>query len=189
MKKATVKLKSLTPVTFGKFHQMPPEEKELPDAYERRTWREKAHYTDDGFVKIPGTMIGNCIRESAKFLSLQIPGKGKSTYSKHFDAGIIIYNDIKTTVHKNDLQGHIQHVPSDGTPGGSRRVLKVFPIIQEWSGQIEILIGDEIITADVFEKVLRNAGQLIGLGTWRPRNRGMNGRFELVSMKWSDNNK
>jgi len=186
MKKATVKLYSLTPTTFGKFHQAPKLEKELPDAYEQRTWKEKAHYTDDLFVKIPGTMIGNCIRESAKFLSLQIPGKGKSTYSKHFDAGIIIYNDIKTEIHKNDLQGHIQHVPSDGTPGGTRRVLKVFPIVQEWGGQIEILIGDDIITADVFEKVIKNAGSLIGIGTWRPRNRGMNGRFIVEDIKWND---
>jgi len=189
MKKATVKLKSQTPITFGKHHQTPPLEKELPDAYERRTWRERAHYTADGFVKIPGNMIANCIRESAKFLSLQIPGKGKSTYTKHIDAGIIIYDDIKTTVHKNDLQGDPVFVPSGGDPGGSRRVPKIFPIVNEWQGQIDILIVDEIITPNVLETVIKNAGLLIGLGTWRPRNRGMNGRFDLVSMKWSENNK
>ena len=189
MKKAIIKLKSLTPITFGKFHQTPKLEKELPEAYEIRTWKEKAHYTDDGFIKIPGIMIANCIRESARFLSLQIPGKGKSTFTKHFDSGITIYDDIKTTVKKNDLQGHTQHVPSDGTMGGTKRVIRVFPIIHEWSGQITVLIGDDIITSDIFETVIKNAGNLIGLGTWRPRNRGMNGRFELADMKWFDNGK
>ena len=187
MKTAICKLKSLTPVTFGKFHQEEKLPKELHDAYEKRTWKAKAHYTDAGRVKIPGAMIGNCIRESAKFMSLQIPGKGKATYTKHFDSGIIITNDIDTGLTREQLQGDVRHVPSDGRPGGTTRVIKVFPIVPEWHGDIVVKIGDDIITSDVFEQVVRNAGNLIGIGTWRPRNRGMNGRFELVSMKWVDN--
>lgn len=186
MKKAICKLKSITPVTFGRFHQENKLEKELPDAYEKRTWKEKAHFNEDGFLKIPGAMIANCIRESAKFMSLQIPGKGKSTYTKHFEAGIIIYNDITTNITKETLQGDARHVPSGGRPGGTKRVIKIFPIVQEWEGEVIVYVGDNIITADVFEDVVRNAGNLIGIGTWRPRNRGMNGRFELVDMKWSE---
>lgn len=186
MKIATITLKGITPVTFGKFHQTEKEKKELPDAYEKRTWKEKAHYTDDDYVKIPGQMIANCIRESAKFLSIPVAGKGKSTYTKHFEAGIIIQGDIKTPIKKDTLQGDVRHVPSDGRPGGTRRVIKIFPIIQDWKGTLEVFIGDDIITADIFEQVVRNAGNLIGIGTWRPRNRGMNGRFELVDMKWKE---
>lgn len=184
MKKAICKLKSLSPVTFGKFHQTPKLEKELSDRYELRTWKEKAHYDGKGFVKIPSAMIGNCIRESAKFMSIQIPGKGKATYTKHFDAGIFVQNDIITKVHKDKLDGYTHHVPADGMPGGTKRVIKTFPIVQEWEGEIIVLIGDPIITADIFEDVIRNAGNLIGIGTWRPRNRGSNGRFELVDMQW-----
>lgn len=186
MKKAICKLKSITPITFGRFHQENKLEKELPDAYEKRTWKEKAHFNEDGHVKIPGAMLANCIRESAKFMSLQIPGKGKATYTKHFEAGIIIYNDIVTKITKAELQGDTRHVPSDGRAGGTKRVIKIFPILQKWEGEIIVYIGDNIITADVFEDVVRNAGNLIGIGTWRPRNRGMNGRFELVDMKWSE---
>lgn len=187
MKKAICKLKSITPVTFGRFHQEPKKDKELSDAHERRTWKEKAHYDDQDNVKIPGAMIANCIRESAKFLSLPIPGKGKATFTKHFEAGIIIYNDIITSIKKESLQGDTRHVPSDGRPGGTKRVIKIFPIVHEWEGEITVFIGDPIITPDIFEDVVRNAGNLIGIGTWRPRNRGMNGRFELVDMKWIDN--
>lgn len=187
MKKAILKLKSITPVTFGRFHQEKKLEKELPDHYEQRTWKEKAHFDEAGLVKIPGVMIANCIRESAKFMSLQIPGKGKATYTKHFDAGIIIYNDIVTTTHRDELQGDTRHVPADGRPGGTKRVIKIFPILSEWEGEVIVYIGDPIITADIFEEVIRNAGNLIGIGTWRPRNRGMNGRFELIDMQWIEN--
>ena len=187
MKTVTLHVKSLTPITFGKYHQTEKLEKELHDDYEQRTWREKTHYNKDGFVYIPGTMVTNCLRESAKYLSLPIKGKGKATYTKHFDAGLIPMNDIVLKVKKDDVKGHAQHVPSDGKPGGSKRVIKMFPIIHDWEGTITIAIGDDIITADVFEQVVRNAGNLIGLGTWRPRNRGMNGRFELLSMQWNKN--
>lgn len=183
MKKAICTLRSLTPTTFGKFHQSPKLNNENHDGHETRTWKEKAHYDGDK-VMIPGAMIGNCIRESAKFLSIQIPGKGKATYTKHFDAGIIVQNDIITNVTKEKLSGITVHVPSDGRPGGTKRVPKIFPIIHEWEGEITVYIGDLVITPEVFETVLRNAGSLIGIGTWRPRNRGMNGRFELVKMKW-----
>lgn len=186
MKKAVIKLRSTTAATFGKFHQEPKKEKEIPQDYEERTWKEKAHYTDDDYVKIPGVMIANCIRESAKFMSLQIPGKGKATYTKHFDAGIIPGNDIITKIKKEQVKGVAVHVPSDGRPGGSTRVMKYFPKIENWEGEVTIYIGDDIITKEVFEKVIRNAGSLIGIGTWRPRNRGMNGRFELVDLKWSE---
>lgn len=188
MKKAICKLKNITPLTFGKFHQTEKLSKELAGDYEQRTWREKLHVAKDDFVKIPGPMFGNCIRESAKFLSLQIPGKGKATYTKHFDAGIIILNDIVLNIKKESVPASIQHVPSDGRPGGTTRVIKYFPIVHDWEGVLEILIADDMITADVLETVLRNAGNLIGIGTWRPRNRGMNGRFELVGMKWVENN-
>lgn len=186
MKKAICKLKSLTPVTFGKFHQTPKLPKELDGDYERRVFKEKAHYTDDGFVKIPGIMFQLCLSDSAKFLNIQIPGKGKQTYTKHFEAGIIIPGDIITKIHKDDLTGVPIHVPVDGKRGGTKRVIRIFPIVHDWSGEIEVIIGDDIISADVFEQVIRNAGSLIGIGTWRPRNCGRNGKFELVKMKWEE---
>jgi hypothetical protein len=185
MKKAICTLRGETPVTFGKYHDTPKLNKELPKDYELRTWREKVHYDKDGNVFIPGGMIANCIRESAKFMSKPIPGKGKSTYTKHFDAGIIIQNNIPLPVKKEDLNFTDVHVPVGQSSGGAR-VMKRFPIIHEWEGTINVVIGDDIITADVFEEVIRNAGALIGIGTWRPRNRGMNGRFELVNMEWVD---
>lgn len=186
MKSALCKLKSKTPLTFGKYHQTDKLNKELPDAYEMRTWKEKAHYTENETVKIPGTMFANSIRDSAKFMSIPVPGKGKSTFTKHFDAGITIPSNIDTGIKKESLSGVSVHVPSDGKPGGSRRVMKVFPIVREWEGEIVVYIGDDIITQDVFEDVLKNAGLLIGIGTWRPRNRGMNGQFEVVDIKWNE---
>jgi hypothetical protein len=186
MKKAIVTLRSLTPITFGKFHQTPKNPKELHEDFESRTWREKTHYdpkTQEVFI--PGIMIANCIREAAKYLSKQIPGKGKATYTKHFDAGIFIKDRISLGKKKDELTEYAAvHVPSDGQRGGTKRVVRYFPKFDSWQGIVEIVIGDDIITPDVMEEVINNAGSLIGMGTWRPRSRGDNGRFELIEMKW-----
>jgi hypothetical protein len=88
---------------------------------------------------------------------------------------------------KQDLKHAEVFVPSDGKPGGGKRVTKYFPTIHEWEGTLTFHILDETIGPEVFEEVIRTAGLLIGIGVWRPRNRGMYGRFDLVNMKWVNN--
>lgn len=188
MKKAICKLESVSgsPITFGKYYSTPKLPKELANDYEKRTWRERLHYREDGAVYIPAAMFGNCIREAAKFRSIPIPGMGKANFTKHFDAGIQVMNDIDLKVQKDDVEGVDLMVPSDGRRGGTSRVAKTFPIIDSWNGEISVLLMDDIITKDVFEDVLRTAGQLIGIGTFRPRNRGTNGRFAVSKINWTE---
>jgi hypothetical protein len=86
-------------------------------------------------------------------------------------------------IKKDDVAGQWMHVPSDGKRGGSKRVMRCFPVIPEWNGEIDILVLDETITKDVLMEHLAEAGKFIGLGSFRPRNNGIFGRFtaELIS--------
>jgi hypothetical protein len=186
MKKAIVKLKSVSIYGQSRYHQTEKLNKELHADYEARTWREKAHVNEKGFVYIPGTMFANSLREASKYLSIQIPGKGKSTFTKHFESGIMVIDNLELPVKKEDLKSVTVFVPSDGRVGGGKRVIKQFPIIHEWEGEVTYYIVDDIITPDVFEQVLTASGQLIGIGYFRPRNRGYYGRFEIESIKWID---
>jgi len=186
MKKAVVKLRSSGTYGQSKFHQTPKLNKELSADYEDRTWRERCHVDEKGFLFIPGTQFANSLREASKYLSIQVPGKGKSTYTKHFESGIIVLDNIALPIKKEDVKSVTVFVPSDGRVGGGKRVIKHFPIVPEWSGELTYFITDDIITPDIFEQVLRTSGQLIGIGYWRPRNRGYYGRFEVVSIKWTE---
>lgn len=184
MKKAICKLRSISTYGQSKFHQTPKLNKELSADYEDRTWREKAHSNEQGQVYIPGTMFANSLREASKYLSIQVPGKGKSTYTKHFESGIMVLDNLLLPIQKVDLKSVTVFVPSDGRVGGGKRVIKHFPIIHEWSGEVTYHIIDDIITADIFEQVLKASGQLIGIGYFRPRNRGYYGRFEVENIEW-----
>lgn len=185
MKTALVKLESRSPITFGRFHNTDELPRELKDAYEKRTWREKVHADTDGNVFLTPMMLKNCLAEAPKFIGAQIPGKGKSTYTKHFEAGIMITDPIYLGIKKEDVLPLWLHVPSDGKRGGTSRVMKCFPLIQEWKGEATIYVLDEIISKEVLQQFLTAAGQFIGMGSLRVRNNGLHGRFdtEVVSFE------
>ncbi len=184
MKSVLVTLKSVSPYTQGRFHNTPKMEKESHDDYEQRTWRNRCHVDKDGMVFIPPMAFKNCLAEAAKYLSIQIPGKGKATYTKHFEAGVMVMDPVVLGIKKEDMEGMTLFVPADGRRGGSKRVLKTFPTIQEWTAQVQFYVLDETITEDVFKYHLEQAGKFIGVGSFRPRNNSFHGRFEVVDIKW-----
>jgi len=184
MKTALVQLSSMTPLSMSKHYVVEKLNKELPRDYEERTWRERLHYDSNGEVFIPLTMLKNSISAAAKYLSIQIPGKGKATYTKHFESGMIANNNIKLGIKKEDVIGEWVFVPSDGKRGGTTRVDKCFPRIDKWEGTAEFTILDDTITKDVFEMHVKEAGRFIGIGRFRPRNNGYYGRFNAEVLSW-----
>lgn len=177
------KLKSMSPYSQSQHHETEKKEKESHSAYEERTWREKCHYDEKGDIYVPPMAFKNCVSEAAKYLSIQIPGKGKATFTKHFEAGIMVKDNTYLGTNIKDMKGERFFVPSDGKRGGPSRVFKFFPVIPEWAADVTFYILDETITLDVFKEHLQEAGKFIGIGRFRPRNNGFYGRFEVVSVK------
>jgi hypothetical protein len=190
MKVAIVELVSASPLGFSKFYSkedvpLNDECRETPDKYEERTWRNRLH-VQDGHAIIPSMAFKNCISAAAKFLSMQIRGKGKKTYTKSFEAGVMVPEPLILPDLAENVTGVWVHVPSDGVRGGSRRVMKKFPVIPKWNGTVSFYILDELITEEVFMKHIEAAGRFIGLLFWRPINNGMYGRFTVKSIKWQN---
>lgn len=184
MNEATVKITGTSPYSQSKVVTSPKEPKETHDTHEQRTWRERLHVTPDGFVFIPPNVMKNCLSEAAKYLTKQIPGQGKATYTKHFEAGVMCLDPILLPVKAEDVQAERLHVPSDGKRGGTKRVWKNFPHIPAgWSGTAKFIILDPLITEEVFREHITEAGNYIGIGRFRPRNNGYYGRF-TCEVKW-----
>ena len=201
-------------------HTTPKLDKETPDAYEARTWHQRIHLNHTGAVVIPAMALQNCLAEAAKFLSIQIPGKGKATYTKHFESGIQVMGDMVLYAHdgspivppteaglrkvlartpmiietedikkaleyavpNNEVWGDWVFVPADGIAGSGKRVWKCYPIINNWTTTTEIIVSDSTITKEVLLRVMKEAGNLIGMGRFRVRNRGTYGRFEVAEI-------
>ena len=182
---AVLHLKSVSPYSMSKFYDVPKLPKETYDAFEARTWRERCHYLEDGSIYIPQMAFKFAFTSTAKFMGLQIPGKGKSTYTKHFEAGIFVAEPIILPDKKDEIKGEWFHVPADGQRGGSKRVMKCFPVIPSWEGDLKITILDDTITREVLLQHAEEMGRFNGIGRFRPQTGGFYGRFEVTDMQWS----
>jgi hypothetical protein len=180
MKTCIVELKSVSPYSQSRHHDTPKLDKEGHDDYEKRTWRERLNVLPDDSIFIPNGAFKNCLSEIAKYLGMQIPGKGKNQFTKHFVSGLMVPEPLVLPYKKDDVLGEWRHVPADGRRGGTKRVMKCFPVIPEWSGEVLFHILDDTITESIFEYHLAQAGSYIGIGRWRPANNGMYGRFKIA---------
>jgi len=186
LKIATATLTGISPYSQSRHYTTDKLPKEIARDYEARTWRDRLHVDDTGHVFIPPMSFKNCIAEAAKFLGRQIPGKGKATYTKHFEAGVLVMEPVVLPIKKDDVDGEWLFVPSDGRRGGGSRVDKCFPVIRQWTGDVRFYVLDETITEDVFVEHLSEAGKFIGIGRFRPRNNGFYGRFQVDKVTWAD---
>lgn len=188
MKTATFTLNGVSPISFSRHVQSPKNTGESGAAYEERTWRERCHTDANGLVIFPGMALKNMLADTAKFLAESVPGKGKATYTKHFEAGLMVVNPLEFGVPLKDVESETLFVPSDGKRGGGKRVEKTFPLIRKWSVAGEVIILDPLLeeSVDVLERYLTYAGKFIGMGRWRPRNNGMYGRFTVSGFKVTD---
>lgn len=193
MKLVTAKLRSISEYSQSRKHNEPEMQGESKDDYVRRTWRSHLH-VKDGQVFIPPMSFKNALAEAAKFMSLGIPGKGKATYTKNFEAGVLVLTPVFLGITPEQVEREDLFLPSDGRRGGGSRVMKYYPRISEWEGTVEFTVLDDTVLQScsdnkamtVFEKVLRGAGSFIGIGRWRPRNNGTYGRFEVADFAVSE---
>jgi len=184
MRTVVASLASVSPYQQSKPVREKKTRDETHEDFESRVWCQRSHIDKDGKVFIPPQAFKNCLSEAAKYKSIQIPGKGKSTYTKHFEAGVMCSTPV-VIGNKSDIVCLPLFVPSDGRRGGTTRVWKKFPVMQSWEAEVEFLIFDELIDNEVFETHLSDAGQFIGIGAFRPRNNGYFGRFEIKKIKFS----
>ena len=189
MNQATVLMTLIDPYVQSRYHETPKLKKELAGDYEKRTWMNRMHVNEDGEVVIPARAFSGSLSEAAKFISLQIPGKGKSTYTKHFESGVKVIDDVPTGIKAEKAVPWEVFVPSNGVRGNGTRVMKTYPMIYSKPSiqvSVDYYISDDIITAEAFAHHLQQAGNLIGIGAFRVRNNGSYGRYRIDRIDWRE---
>jgi hypothetical protein len=188
MLRVDVDLVGTAPFSFSAPIQSEKNTGETPDTYETRVWRERAHTDANGMAYIPPMALKNCLSEVAKFLSESVPGKGKSTYTKHFEAGLLVVDPMPLGVKAESIPGERLFVPADGRRGSGKRVWKTFPTLASWKTHATIYVLDPVLIdkPDKIQEYLKHAGKFIGMGRFRPRNNGFYGRFEIGRFRTSE---
>lgn len=174
---------------FGKPVTTKKDSKQTHEQYDEATWREKISRDSDGNVYWPHFAIKNALEESGKFLSMKIPGEGKKTFTDRFRKGVLVVQPMYLKL-PNGEQVRLEHikpktlfVPADGKRGSGKRVMRIFPYLEQWLGEATIFIADPKISNEVLLEHLECVGQFIGFGSMRIGNGGVNGMstVELVA--------
>lgn len=190
MATAHLHLRGLSPLTQSRNHgedRLPSEAgSKGTDAWDERTWRSKLHVNGAGHVVIPAFGLKCAIVAGAKRSGDQGPGGGKSTWTKHFEQGIAIYEDPSLGIGPEAARKIVISANSDGKRGSGSRVPRRFPQIPQWEATADIDVLDDHITKEVLVKMATLAGKFIGIGQYRPENGGTNGRFAVVGCDWEE---
>jgi hypothetical protein len=182
MKIATVSMHSLSPYSPSKrVGERKP--KEDWRSYEERICKDRVHINAGGHVFIPPMAFKRSLETAAKFLRKRIPGKDRSEYGKHFIAGVLVPNGLVLKETIEEVNFEWLFLSSRGKRGQTD-VEKCEPFIAEWAGDVQYYILDDTITPEVFEEHLREAGNFIGIGRFRPENGGFYGRYQVQEVKW-----
>lgn len=179
-----VTITGVTQYSQSRPHETPKLPNETEDAREKRTWREKCNALPDGRIYIPAMAFKQAIDGAAKMVGGKIPGKNAATYSKLFVTGVAVFQDLVLPDKKDTVDSVRLYVNSKGVRGAGKRVWKYFPRIVSWGGVVEVVILDNEIPNEVFERVMKHAGMAMGVGRFRPENGGTNGRFKVESFDW-----
>lgn len=178
----TVHFSGIAPYSASRVHREPELSGESKDAYEERTWPLKAH-TIGNDVVVPGMAFKFCLDRAVKVIGRQVPGKGKATYTKFFESGVMCLAPVPIAK-TSEIQKETVHCHSNGTRGSGSRVWRHFPTVREWAGSVEFQIIADQITPEIFEEAARYAGQFVGIGRFRPENSGYFGRFLVNKFDW-----
>lgn len=183
MRTCTVTVTGQAPYSASRAHEEEKLPKETADAFEQRTWRSKAH-VEKGRVFIPPMAFKMGLDRAAKMIGRQIPGKGKATYTKFFESGVIVTDPV-FIADEAAIQKERIHANADGVRGSGKRVWRNFPRLDEWSGTVTFHIIADEITKEVFEEAATYAGLAVGVGRFRPERGGYFGRFTTDKFEWN----
>lgn len=183
MYRAKVTIKGIAPLSQSRKHDTPFLERESHEDYDERTWREKANYDDSGVMFVPAMALKQAMDAAAKRLAIPDPDNKRASLTKFFVSDVICEGNLSIGIKKDDVPSIRISANSDGVRGSGKRVPRRFPQTSQWGGSTTFLVMDEKITPTVFERVLRSAGQSVGVGQFRPERGGLNGRFDVTKFE------
>lgn len=62
------------------------------------------------------------------------------------------------------------------------RVIVIRPKWTNWQIEFNLTVDEDSITQEMVERIITNAGKYIGIGSYRPQNKGQFGRFEITEL-------
>jgi hypothetical protein len=179
-----------SPYSQSAKHDTPFLDREGHDDYDIRTWRNKCTINKEGQVAIPAMAFKQALDTAAYKLGEKVPGRRGATYKSFFASGFFCDHDVPIANGKaltpKDAELKTINANASGERNSGKRVQRRFPEFSKWNAIAEFTIVDDVITQDIFERHVKAAGIVVGIGRFRPEKGGTNGRFRVTKLEWSE---
>lgn len=159
---------------------------EMDDAFDLRIWRFKAHVNADGKVIQPFMGYKKALDTAGKLTPRKIAGRGAQTYSNQIISGVLLTEPLVLNMTREDMRFEpFMCSPTGDRRGLGKRVVRRFPMIDEWGGVMKYYVTNPTIQKDILEEYIRESGMYVGIGRFRPEVGGVNGRFIVEKFEWA----
>lgn len=187
MKKYLVKIKGVTPYMQHRMDDQKLEDweknrghiHERPDVSSTDVVRAEFHcYRNaNGKNYIPSDQIRGALINAGSYVKAKVGGRSKSM-KQIVAAMFMVYPEqiVLPDYDVIDKRSGVNHKVK-------ARIITIRPRWNDWEAEFTLEISERSITTETVKTILQYAGDYVGIGSFRPTNNGMFGRFELVNIE------
>lgn len=132
---------------------------------------------DQGQCYIPAEHIRNSLIGAGTYMKAKVGGRAKSmkvivaaTFVPTPDE--IVLPDYDAIDKRSTVNRNVK-----------ARVITIRPKWTQWKASFTLLVYEATITTETVQQLLNYAGSYVGIGSYRPTNNGMFGRFEVSQIE------
>lgn len=186
MKQFKVKIKGITPYMQHRMDDQKLEEwekkrkliHERSDVSELDQTRAEYHcYRNmDGKCYIPSDQIRGALINAGSAVKAKVGGRSKSM--KTIVAAMFMITPEQILLPDYDAIDKRSAVNRNV----KARIIVIRPKWTDWEAEFILDVGEKSTTIEMVRSILEYAGNYVGIGSFRPTNNGMFGRFELIQL-------
>ena len=130
-------------------------------------------YRDEQGFYIPSEHIRGALINAGAMVKSKVGNSKKSM--KNIVAGMFFIDEPKLRLPSN----YVIDKRSAVNRNIKARVISIRPKWESWDAEFTLLVDNDTITQSTIKEIITQAGNFIGIGSFRPTNNGMFGRFDL----------
>lgn len=186
MKKYQIRIEGVTPymqhrmddLTLDQWEKSRGKIIERPDIAKEDQLRAEFHmYRDEeGKPFIPAEHLRGAMIKAGGFVKSKVGNAKKSM--KNVVAGMFYVFPERLSLHDKWVVDKRSAVNQNN----KARVICIRPKWEQWNTKFELHIDNDTITDETVKEILMYAGQYCGIGSFRPTNNGLFGRFKTISV-------
>lgn len=131
----------------------------------------------DGPCYIPAEQIRGALINAGSYVKAKVGGRSKSM--KQIVAAMFMVSPDEIIIPEYSAIDKRSAVNKNV----KARVIVVRPRWNQWSAEFTLSVDEDSITKETIQQIIEYAGKYVGIGSFRPTNNGMFGRFELTEIK------